>query len=233
MTTTATTTTAAAAQSITSTSFECAAAADPACYGDDDESSPPTRYFMLVQARAVSHWRTYGDTADDMETKEAEPIMITIPSSNVLLEKLSSTNESSSVYSSEQMTEATAPSSMRQRVSVRVAVPVMARRFRGRIVKDKNLRLPNSVLAFKQVRQARTAAAAVAGGVIVLTTLGPLGVAVGLVVLGPVGAVLGAVAAYGIAKRVGKAKEQKLIEKVGLLPLPEDEPALAVVARPA
>jgi hypothetical protein len=168
-----------------------------------------------------------------METKEAELIMITIPSSNVLLEKLSSTNESSSVYSSEQMTEATAPSSMRQRVSVRVAVPVMARRFRGRIVKDKNLRLPNSVLAFKQVRQARTAAAAVAGGVIVLTTLGPLGVAVGLVVLGPVGAVLGAVAAYGIANRVGKAKEQKLIEKVGLLPLPEDEPALAVVARPA
>jgi hypothetical protein len=52
------------------------------------------------------------------------------------------------------------------------------------------------------------------------------------VVLGPVGAVLGAVAAYGIAKRVGKAKEQKLIEKLGLLPLPEDEPALAVVARP-
>jgi hypothetical protein len=165
-----------------------------------------------------------------MAIKEGELIMLTIPSSNVLLEKLSSTNEPSSVYLSEQMTEA-AQSSMR-RVSVRVAVPVVARRFRGRIVKDKNLRLPNSVLAFKQVRQTRTAAAAIVGGVIVLATLGPLGAAVGLVVLGPVGAMLGAVAAYGIARRVGKAKEQKLIEKLGLLPLPEDEPALAVIVQP-
>lgn len=61
--------------------------------------------------------------------------------------------------------------------------------------------LPPKVQRFKQKRKIRTAAATGAG------------VVVGAVTLGPVGMVLGGVGGYAIAKKVGKHREKKLLEK--------------------
>jgi hypothetical protein len=206
---------------------------------------------MLMQAQAVSFRRTSNDTDNRSSNSAAKtPTLITIPSSNVLLERspaLSSSSTAlvpssnpSSYYSEYYTTTTSAPERSSSLVSTTAVVAyngtaaadgeeslsqLRPRQFRGRIVKAKNLHLPDSILAFKQARQTRTALATYTGG------------AIGLVVLGPVGGLICAYAAYGVAKSVGKAKERRLIRQAGVLSLPmdggaEQHPPAVAVATP-
>jgi hypothetical protein len=202
---------------------------------------------MLMHAQAVSFRRTYNDTDNRSSNSAAKtPTLITIPSSNVLLERspasssstalVQSSNPSDSYYSEYYTTTTSAPersSSLVSTTAVVVYNPAddessspRPRKFRGRIVKAKNLHLPDSILAFKEARKTRTALATYTGGMI------------GLVVLGPAGALIGATTAYGVAKSVGKAKERRLIRQAGLSSLPmdggaEQHPPAFAVATPA
>jgi hypothetical protein len=150
----------------------------------------------LVQAQALSSGRT---GATDSGSNAAKPALSKIPSGNVLLENYS--NESFYTPAAARYVVLTD-----QRFPVVVAEVLPVRMFHGEIVKAKNYHLPDSVLAFKKHREARTALSAWTGGLI------------GLVLLGPVGAIIGASTAYTISKSVGKAKERALIRKAGLLP---------------
>lgn len=193
-----------------------------------------------MHAQAVSFRRTYNDADDDNRSSSAAKTrtLITIPSSNVLLERSPASSSTALVYysnpSSSYYSEYVATTSAPERSSLVSTEALVVyttadgessqprpRKFRGRIVKTKNLHLPDSILAFKQARQARTALATWTGGTI------------GLFALGPVGALIGASTAYGVAKSVGKAKERRLIRQAGLLsPLDgaaeQHQPAVAV-----
>jgi hypothetical protein len=58
------------------------------------------------------------------------------------------------------------------------AVP-QHRSFRGRVVKARDVHLPNNVLAFKPAREARKAMATWTGGLLGLVALGSLGAVIG------------------------------------------------------
>jgi hypothetical protein len=177
------------------------------------------------------------------------PTLITIPSSNVLLEKSLSSNEAS-LSTSRYTTPSSAfytttaqyeQPSLREFSTAVTALEVhrtatnscttttttghdpavpQCRRFRGRIVKARDVHLPDHVLAFKRAREARTAMATWTGGLL------------GLVALGPLGAAIGASTAYSVAKTVGKAKERHLISQAELSSLLMPPPPAAVLAEP-
>jgi len=118
--------------------------------------------------------------------------LITIPSSNVLLD----TTPSKNTTFRKTTTRPVAVTAVRDENNHNQQSRYI--RKHGMRINRKNAHLPEPVLRFKQKRKQRTVAATWTGGI------------VGLVTLGPVGAAIGAGGAYAAAKSVGKQRERKM-----------------------
>ena len=154
----------------------------------------------LLQATALNSFRY--ENRNNQNNNAAKPELIHIASSNVLVDSDIGYTSSPVPLSPRRpnaapIDVAATPYGSTQHIPT--AMSFAPRTFRGRLVKEKDAHLPDSILAYKRRRQTGTALATWACA------------STGLVLLGPYGAFVGGYLAYGVSKSLGKARERRLI----------------------
>jgi len=178
----------------------------PQTFAEDNNALVSADYYATASA-PVEEEPTSNATAltTGQSFVRREDQLITIPSSNVLLDtsRPTGTTTVKKTKTTTRPTDVTllADTSGVQRNNNNIVNHERQSKYvrkYGMVINRKNAHLPEPVLRFKQARKHRTAAAAWTGGL------------VGLVVAGPFGAAVGAGAAYASAKSVGKRRERRM-----------------------